>query len=263
MQNNYLQKLKQNTISEEYRVLELKYAAKRFGIMDDNERYSLAELLLLKISTITGWTLPISELMNVLTDQFQKTLAEKYQNANIEEFEYAFRQKGIEIKDWGKSLNLSLIDEVMIPYLEQRAELSRLEEAKKNMPKNIEQAKVLSDEEKEEWIEEWKQKTEINIELIPVMFYDYLDSKKLLTVSNSEKWDYLEKAKQFVKSLLLEAMDNNKTNDAYKAWNSFQNMEKDGFTGEMKEKIINRSKKLIVYDYLIANNSNTKKQVVG
>lgn len=123
---------------------------------------------------------------------------------------------------------------------------------KKNQPV-LDAPKILTDEEKDEWIEEWKQKEKINIELIPPLFYEHLDKTGKLSVSKKEKWEYLEKAKQSVKAFLLESMDNNKPNDAYKAWNSFQNMENDGFTGEMKERIINRSKKLIVYDYLIAN----------
>ena len=113
-----------------------------------------------------------------------------------------------------------------------------------------EEKKYLSDEEWDEWIEEWRQKEEINIELIPVIFYDHLINKKLLIITNQQKWDYTEKAVGFIKSYLLEEMNSNQTNDTYKAWNTFQNMEINGFSGEIKEKITNRAKKLIVYDYL-------------
>ena len=39
-------------------------------------------------------------------------------------------------------------------------------------------------------------------------------------------------------------------NDAYIAYSKFLNMEKDGFTGEFKGRILNRAKRLIIYDYL-------------
>ena len=45
-------------------------------------------------------------------------------------------------------------------------------------------------------------------------------------------------------------MSISKTNDAYKVFNSFENMERDGFVGELKGRILNRAKRLIVYDYL-------------
>lgn len=53
---------------------------------------------------------------------------------NVEEIEYAFRSSGTVVKDWGKSMNLALIDEVLIPYLNQRFELSTTEERLKETP---------------------------------------------------------------------------------------------------------------------------------
>jgi len=130
-------------------------------------------------------------------------------------------------------------------------------QVKKDTPM-IEEKKELTDEEKMDWIEEWKAKEVINIELIPVMFYDFLSDKGLLPVTNKQKWEYLEKAKQFIKGLLLEDMNTCKTNDAYQAWNKFQNMEANGFEGDFKDRILNRSKKLIVFDYLKVNANNSK-----
>ncbi len=121
---------------------------------------------------------------------------------------------------------------------------------KKDYPKMVEEKKDLTYEEKLEWVEEWKQKENINVELIPLMFYDFLDEQKLLNVSSKQKWEYTEKAQTYVKALLHDDMSTCKTNNAYLAWNTFQNMEKDGFSGEMKGRILNRAKRLIVYDYL-------------
>ncbi len=121
---------------------------------------------------------------------------------------------------------------------------------KKDYPKMIEEQKILTREDKLEWINEWKQKDEINVELIPLMFYDFLDAEKMLVISNKQKWEYTQKATTQVKTLLHDDMSTCKTNDAYRAFNAFQNMEKEGFTGEFKGRILNRAKRLIVFDYL-------------
>lgn len=97
--------------------------------------------LLAKIHVITGWTIPNSEeLLNILTDQFQKTLIEKYGMLNPDEIEYAFRQHGTSIQDWGKALNLSLIDAVLAPYAHKRFDISedeRLVNTKKDYTQKI------------------------------------------------------------------------------------------------------------------------------
>ena len=81
--------------------------------------------------------------MNILIDQFTKKILESYSNLNVDEIEFIFRNKPIEIKEWGKAMNISLMDEVIIPYMEKRFELSKVEEQKKQVDYKI------SEEEKE------------------------------------------------------------------------------------------------------------------
>jgi len=52
----------------------------------------------------------------------------------VDEIEYAFRQSGTTVRDWGKAMNLSLIDEVLIPYLGERKILSHTLEERKQPP---------------------------------------------------------------------------------------------------------------------------------
>lgn len=92
--------------------------------MNDAEVSAWGKSLLLKIHVITGWIIPDAELLTILIDQFQKKMVESYPNTNPQEIEYAFRNFGTTVKDWGKAMNLSLIDEVMIPYLEERKRIS-------------------------------------------------------------------------------------------------------------------------------------------
>jgi hypothetical protein len=97
--------------------------------MDESELSVWGKALLLKIHVITGWTIPSSpELLNVLIDQYVKYLVEKYNQLNVDEIEYAFRQYGTTIEDWGKAINLNLIDKVLIPYSHNRFLLSGVEE---------------------------------------------------------------------------------------------------------------------------------------
>lgn len=249
---NYSIGLKGNLLPNESKILELKYTGKRFGEMNDDERWFAAQTILLKIHAIKGWSIPISELMDILIDQFQQKLNEGYKNVTIAEMEYAFRNN-IDTKDWGKSLNLSLIDEVMIPYLENRYDLSSQEESlKKN--KMIEEKKELTDQEKQEWIDEWKNKQDINLELIPIIFYDYLNKQTILNVNSQDKFDYFDKAASQIKAILYTNMGSCKTNDAILELKEFEDMEKNGFHGKLKDKIINRAKRLIVFDYLKKTN---------
>lgn len=122
---------------------------------------------------------------------------------------------------------------------------------KKDYPKMIAEKFTLDDEEKAEWMMEWKQKDSIVLELIPLIFYDWMAEKNLITLTDKEKWVYTEKAMTQIKAELFNETQVSKTNnDAYIAYSKFCNMEKDGFTGEYKGRILNRAKRLIIYDYL-------------
>jgi len=227
---------------EESKIIELKYAGKRFGIMELEEIMFSSKTLLFKISAITGWTLPISEMLTILIDQFSKTLTEKYRFTNIDEFEYAFRSKGLEIKDWGKAINLSLIDEIMIPYLEGRAELSRLEE-QKSVP-IIEEPKQLNDEQWEEWLIDIKG---YPLELIPIAAYDYLLRIGRINPTTKDKKEYMNKA------IPLHSIN---IQDDLRKWNEFLKMKMDNkITGNHFDSCVVISKRLIVQDYFKLTNN--------
>jgi len=112
--------------------------------MTDWEIKIWAKTLLLKINVITGWIIPDAEIMDILVDQFEKKLIEDYDMLNPEEIEYAFRKNGTLIKDWGKEMNLNLIDQVLGPYVDARLIASANEERRKfKAPLQ----RILSDEE--------------------------------------------------------------------------------------------------------------------
>jgi len=113
--------------ADDRKILDLKYGGKQFGQMTPPERLLNAKALLLKIHIITGWSIPENKLMDILVDQFTKSLEEKFENLNSSEIEYAFRSAGTTIEDWGKSMNLNLLDKVLLPYLNDRYKISEVE----------------------------------------------------------------------------------------------------------------------------------------
>lgn len=113
---------------EEKTVVELKYKSKKISQMSDNEVSARSKALLLKIHVVTGWSIPASqELLSILTDQFEKKLRENYGDLNPDEIEFAFRNTGTTVEDWGKAMNLNLVDKVLIPYLNNRFKISETE----------------------------------------------------------------------------------------------------------------------------------------
>lgn len=113
-------------------MIELKYKAPQIGKLNNVESWGKA--LMVKVHIITGWALPEKDMMHIFIDQFTKKLLEEYSQLNVEEIEYAFRSMGTTVKDWGKSMNLSLIDEVLKPYVMQRFDASQIEERAKQKP---------------------------------------------------------------------------------------------------------------------------------
>ncbi len=112
---------------------------------------------------------------------------------------------------------------------------------------------VLSNEEIAEWICDWKIMPKINIEMIPLIFYDFLEANKIVDLSNGIKWDYFKKAIENVKSKLQQDIGSCKTNNAYLAYIKFELQEKTVFDKEFSGRIKNKAKRLIVFDYLKDN----------
>jgi hypothetical protein len=113
---------------QEQQVLDLKYKSKQIGDMAPAEIAAWSGALLVKIHIITGWSIPTSkEFLDILVDQFEKKLTESYGALNPDEIEYAFRTHGTQIEDWGKAMNLNLLDKVLLPYLSDRFKISETE----------------------------------------------------------------------------------------------------------------------------------------
>lgn len=97
--------------------------------MPDVEVFTKVIELTTRIHVITGWTLPQNpDYLKILAEEFAQKLQEDFADMNFNEVLNAFRRNGIGIKDWGKSMNLSLITEVLDEYIKYRLRLSEEEE---------------------------------------------------------------------------------------------------------------------------------------
>lgn len=131
----HLQQISASFQPEELKVLEVKYIQPVIKKLTAEDLYLHTQALLLKIHVITGWKLPENEaLLTILQDQVGKKLVEDYGSVNMAEIEFAFRKYGTSIKDWGKDVNLSFLDTVMLQYLKERQAVSDLEERMKEAP---------------------------------------------------------------------------------------------------------------------------------
>lgn len=151
--------------------------------------------LVLKISVITGWSIPEnSEYITILTDQLMKKFADDYQDLNVDEFEYAMRAYGTHIKDWGKGLNLALIDDAICEYKGRRQHLSQMEEQNRQKEPQNESLPAAP----EDWSAEWEKiknsvrNGTLRTEFISTCVYDWMLREKMITLSGKERWQVLE-----------------------------------------------------------------------
>lgn len=163
----------------------MKYRGKRIGQMDLDELDKHAVGLAMKVSIITGWQMPdSSEYANVFQDQLKKKMVDSYQDLTIDEIEYAMREFGTQVKDWGKSINLTLIDEPIRMYKAKREQLSEIEERAK-MPELPAPVMEVNEDEFIETIKELFKETKL-IGLIPERLFDILWKRKEIRFAEGE-----------------------------------------------------------------------------
>lgn len=233
----------------EKKIIALKYSAPRFGEMDDDTRGLSATKCLLTIAAITGWTIPASsQMMEILAEQFSKKLQESYVNLNLEEVEYAFRNKGLDVKDWGKALNLEMIDLVLVPYLENRADLSMQEEKISTQLQIEEEQKKLvsapmSDQEWEEWLLDI---SKYQLNKIPCDSFDYLVRTKKIILNPNQKHALMDRAIMFLFQT---------TDPLTREGSDFLKMKNAGvYSASVTATLITTSKRLAVFDFFNSNN---------
>lgn len=181
-------------------MIELCYSSKRIRDLSDVELSKKAKELLLRIHVVTGWTIPDNEILLLLVDEFQKKLVNDYAEINDNEIMQAFRQYGTTLKDWGKNMNLNLIEVVMTQYLNERYRLNMSLEAKviaDNTPK-LPAPELTEDEVLESSLDYWKTSSLRKVEFINPACYDILAKSEKIVLTNDEKKRILADAKTII-----------------------------------------------------------------
>lgn len=227
-------------------------------MMNLNTRINWAIGLLVKINAVTGWVNPDGLLMDVLVDQFEKKLNESYPTINPDEVEYAFRSYGTVIKDWGKQMNLSLIDEVMIPYVEKRFEISRKEEQQKTKTMKAEIGNEISDFELWEQTCELVNKRNYSAIFIPSSLYEWAVREGRIDLTGAQKMEYKTRA-ELVRhqNVVKDYEDNphsNETKNILIHYNEMRNTQM--YSKEENDKIIDIAKRLIIFSVMKKNPEN-------
>lgn len=138
--------------------------------------------ILVRINAITGWKLPDNEdVLSALIREMTIYLTEKRGDLTSDEIAYSIRNYGLTVKDWGKNLNITLIDQCVCEYKEKRYDASIEEERAAIEQKH---AKIeLSPASKIDWSDYWQRLLEgakngqIRNEFISTYFYDWLRGK--------------------------------------------------------------------------------------
>lgn len=162
-------------VNDDKRLWQMQFTKPVFAKFGDLELLIQTQVLVAKISVITGWNLVEDETyMQVLYDQFSKKLREEYYSINSDEAEYAFRKFGTTVEDWGKNFNLNLVDKVLSRYLHYRAEIREFVERVPNdaikslpMPEQIQTDKEFIEESFMNWFG------------LKNRFYQFVDSPKV------------------------------------------------------------------------------------
>lgn len=225
--------------------------SKRFSDMSAIEIFENCSVMLLKINVITGFNLPENEFNDILVEQICKKMVESYPTVNIDEVEYAFRNKDLNVKDWGKNFNIGIFDEVMLPYLEKRYEISKIEESVKSKPVQVGNEKILTEYEMKNWMEETKRiVTDISkVFYIPVDIYEWLVECGELIITNKEKKEALEHAIKLRVIQLTDFATNGNVNDV-KSLGLFMSMKNEGvFDSKEGDNLKRLAKKILVFNY--------------
>lgn len=99
--------------------------------MDDMDVIEEVVKLIKRIKVVTGWPVPeLEEDRFILYQELAKHFQESWPNINPEEIAFAVRFYGTSVDNWGKDINLNLIDRCIGSYYAKRKELSEVEEQK-------------------------------------------------------------------------------------------------------------------------------------
>ena len=188
---------------QEREVIKLKYAEKFFAALNPDELRAFAIAIIKRITIITGWITPeTKDDRSLLYNELAAFLLQSWPRYNSEEVVYAIRRYGLTIKDWGRGVNLQLINEALLAYRDERQRASDLEE--RAAPISLGPGKelpVIENLGPVDWAPEWErvkaQARDGKIEdlFVSTAIYDWLQKQGKINLSDAEKWELMEQCK--------------------------------------------------------------------
>lgn len=178
-------------------IAKVKYSGPRFSNIDILDIPLVTTTLLAQICTITGWLMPENKFaQQALKKEFQCYCLEVADDMTPDEIRYAMRHYALGIKDWGKAVNLQMINEPLIEYRNARSEFSEMEG--KNEVSNVKQHKLSEPFDWHDTIEKLKSGdiTGPFEQMVPyAAIYDWAERTGLFRPTNAEKWEFMEWAR--------------------------------------------------------------------
>jgi hypothetical protein len=223
------------------KVLQVKYAAKPFSQLNNQEKDAHSIALLIKINIVTGWPVPDSEEeQNILAEQLKLYLIENWPLYNVDEIMYAIRAHATVLNNWGKNMNLTLIGKAMIEYEKERKDVSALEESKAPLETNLLTMPA-----------DWK-------ELCEAYYQDYLANKFVFSIMPFELYDEFVRCKMMaedafedwinearatlLQNIKIQYLDNITEKEKHELQRKYKDIE----NGESEMKVEQQAKKLAV-----------------
>jgi len=153
--------------------------------------------LVKRIKVVTGWNIPeLEEDRSILYAEMYCHFQESWPSYNAEEIAYSVRAYGNTVNNWGKDINLILIDQCLESYQRERLEASKMEEQK--TPTSAPRLPPPSDwrEMLEYYFQKFLTGLKINIWMMPFEMYGQAVTDRYVA---PEVWmDFTEKATEWL-----------------------------------------------------------------
>lgn len=164
-----------NLEKQDRQVLELKYSKHPFCHMSDIDIVEDVVKLIKRIKVVTGWPIPeLQEDRIILYQELAAHFKESWPTLNSDEIAFAVRFYGTSVENWGKDINLNLIDRCIASYYAKRKDLSKVEESKTPDPQPKPQTELPKEVLCEYRYRYFLSKGSITLTLIPDEIYDAL-----------------------------------------------------------------------------------------
>lgn len=127
-----LQRRSGNLADKELSIINASLTGQKIRDLPEQEIGATSMRLLFSISVITGWEIPNNDAyQETLTRQLYLKIKESYGSCTEEEILYAMRNYSQGVEEYGKPINLKLIDDVMVKYISEKQQLANYLERKR------------------------------------------------------------------------------------------------------------------------------------